>query len=456
MNPEVLGVLNSTLSAIKYGVLRIRCFARDTYTISGRYFNLGNNQCSFSKTFSATGYMEVALPAPGEYTISNVSKKETAFKNGVNIDRVVTLNSGEYKQVDARLSTNCWEGVKAIIDNHFEKKLPIGKKDAFPQIVIPADTVSSVTTGIASETTFDVMAYTCDNVPHYPHSVVFGFAQAIPGVPTINATGDPSRAGGAGNTKVPKGRGTVAGNTGVIYDFTNTSIVGWLYKECDKFDVCSATAEVSMPWTWTTGENPNPSTASYDRLTPFTYLYHNLPDDLKAIITPRIFTTMPGKKMAIPPMSVQWGARSMIETIDNASTTAYTAGKPNVVEQCEDQRYGLPLWLARTYEVGRYQNGASIREYFDARPFQYFEQDFTHVTDTTVLTDRGGQPVCWWTGSPSTSNSTGFAYIPKTGLTGWKTSKTILSQSVLMNQAKASQYGYLPFFLVAANDSEFS
>ena len=454
MNPEALGVLNSTLSAIKYGVLRIRCFANDTYTISGRYFNLGNSQCSLTKTFTASKYIEVALPAPGEYTIKNDTKHKNAFKNGVNIDRVVTLNSGEYKNVDARLSTNCWEGVRAIIDNHFEKKLPVGKLDVFPKVVIPADTVSSVTTGFAAETTFDVRVYTVDNVPHYPHSVVFGFAQMIPGVQTIDAV---NNKGGAGNDKVPKGPGTTAGNTGVIQDPRNTSIVGWMYKEADRYDgsTTDPTKFITMPWTWT-GDNPNQEKANYDRLTPFTYLYHNLPEDLKAIITPRITTSMPGQKMVIPYIAVQWGAKSMIENIENASTTSFTAGKPNVIEQAEPQRFGLPIWMARTYEIGRYQNTASIREYIDARPFQYFEQDYTHATDYTVMTDRGGNPMCWWTGSRSSANERGFAYIPKTGLNTKWPSKGVAMMPTKQSAAQASQYGYLPFFLVAANDSEFS
>lgn len=452
MNPEVLGVLNSTLSAIKYGVLRIHCFARDTYTISGRYFNLGNSECTLSKTFTASTYVEVSLPAPGEYTIINQTKTGTAFKNGVNIDRVVTLNSGEYKEIDARLSTNCWEGVRAIIDNHFEKKLPIGKKDAFPKVTIPGDTISYVTTGFPTEITFDVMAYTIDNVPHYPHSVVFGFVQPIPGVATLAAS--------AGNNKYPKyTKSGSSGYTGVVFDNTDTSIVGWLYKETDKYAVSSTNSEVTMPWSWSEGEDPNASTASYDRLTPFTYLYHNLPDDLKAIITPRIFATTPGQKMAIPYISVQWGAKSMIEKVENATTTSYTAGKPNVVEQSEPQRFGLPLWLARAYEVGRYRNSASIREYIDSRPFQYFEQDYTHTKDYTVVTDRSGQPMCWWTGSPSMTDPSGFAYVPKTGLSEWiikKKPALTLTRKTIMNGTQSANYGYLPFFLVAANDSEFS
>lgn len=447
MNPEVLGVLNSTLSAVKYGVLRIHCFAHDTYTISGRYFNLGNSQCTLNKTFQAMEYMEVSLPAPGEYTIINDTKHDSSLKNGVNIDRVVSLNSGEYKEVDARLSTNCWEGVKAIIDNHFEKKIPIGKTEVFPQIDIPADTQSSATTGFAAPLTFDVMAYTIDNIPHYPHAIAFGFAQLIPGVPTIA----PNKT--AGDFKKPKGDGTTAAKTGVILDHSTTSIVGWLYKEDDRYDGTSLTTKMTMPWSWASGTNPNPENKVYDRSTPFTYLYQNLPDDLKAIITPRVFTTMPGAKMTIPYVSTMWGAKSQIQSVENASTSSFTAGKCNVIEQSEDVRFGLPLWLPRTYEVGRYMSDSSIREYSDARPFQYFEQDYSHAKDYAVMTDRAGNPVCWWTGSPSKANTTGFAYIPKTGLS--KMSKA-LTQNAIMNTAKSANYGYLPCFLVAASDSEFS
>lgn len=447
MNPEVLGVLNSTLSAVKYGVLRIHCFSHDTYTISGRYFNIGNSQCSFTKTIQPGEYEEIALPAPGEYTIINNTKHDAGPNNRVNIDRVVSLNSGEYKEVDARLSTNCWKGVKAIIDSHFEKKIPIGKSEVFPQIEIPADKVSPSTTGFVSALTFDVIAYTIDNIPHYPHAIAFGFVQPVTGVPTISANKS------YGDFKKPKGDGTTAAKTGVIYDPSVTSIVGWLYKEEDKYDGTSKTTKLTMPWTWSQGINPNPETPHYNQLTPMTYIYHNLPDDLKEIITPRMFATSPGAKMTIPYVSIMWGAKSMIESVDDASTSRFTSGKPNVIEQSEPHRFGLPLWLPRTYEVGRYISDASIREYIDARPFQYFEQDYSHAKDYAVMIDRSsGEPMCWWTGSPSKTNSTGFAYIPKTGLS--KMTKA-LTQNAIMNVSKSANYGYLPCFLVAAEDSEY-
>ena len=203
MEPEVIGTIGVLANKSRTAVLKVLGFRNDKVNIIGEYYSPEGTLQKFTSTCVTTSrmvdspvydslvdkgytyYGEVIVPAPGRYqiinqtyqvgktTYSSIPTSRSPLPIGSSTEAGINWNyDGEfidvkmcsYNVVDARLNVMRWGGVKAIINAHKEKEfLHLG------QIIEAPAGLNSVTGGSAQ-----FAVYSIDDVPGYPHSVIFG------------------------------------------------------------------------------------------------------------------------------------------------------------------------------------------------------------------------------------------------------------------------------------------
>lgn len=203
MEPEVIGTIGVLANKSRTAVLKILGFQGDKVNIIGEYHTAEGSIQQYSNVAVTsskmkdspvydslvdkgyTYYTEVIVPAPGRYQVINqtygvgnttysaIPTDRNPLPIGNSTASGVSWNyRGEfvdvrmctYNVVDARLNVMRWGGIKAIVNAHKEKEyLHLG------QIVEAPAGLNSITGGSAQ-----FAVYSIDDVPCYPHAVIFG------------------------------------------------------------------------------------------------------------------------------------------------------------------------------------------------------------------------------------------------------------------------------------------
>lgn len=215
MEPEVIGTIGVLANKSRTAILKILGFQGNKINIIGEYYSgegsiqpytstcVTSSKMSVSPEYDSlvdkgyTYYTEVVVPAPGRYQVINQSYSvdRTSYSAiptnrnplpiGNSIDSGISWNyTGElidvqictYNVVDARINVMRWAGVKAIVNAHRENELlHLG------QIIEAPAGLNSITGGSAQFAVFSI-----DDVPCYPHSVIFGPTQPLMGPRTMS------------------------------------------------------------------------------------------------------------------------------------------------------------------------------------------------------------------------------------------------------------------------------
>lgn len=210
MEPEVIGTIGVLAKRSNTAVLKVLGFRGDKISILGEYYSgegvikkfsttvVTNSRMTDSPVYDSlvdkgyTYYAETVVPAPGRYQLINKSQNiggttyssiptdrnplpiGTSLESGVKWNypgEFIDVKICTYNTVDARLSVIKWAGVKAIINSHKEKEwLNLG------QIIEAPSGINSVTGGSAQ-----FAVYSIDDIPGYPHAVIFGPIQPLMG-----------------------------------------------------------------------------------------------------------------------------------------------------------------------------------------------------------------------------------------------------------------------------------
>ena len=210
MEPEVIGTIGVLANKSKTAVLKVLGFRNNKVNIIGEYHGSDGSTQKFTSTCTTntrmydspeydslvdkgyTYYGEIIVPAPGRYQIINqtyevgkttysaIPTDRNPLPIGSSLESGISWNyDGEfidvkmcsYNVVDARLNIFRWAGVKAIINAHKEKEfLHVG------QIIEAPSGLNSVSGGSAR-----FAVYSVDDIPSYPHAVVFGPTEPLIG-----------------------------------------------------------------------------------------------------------------------------------------------------------------------------------------------------------------------------------------------------------------------------------
>ena len=231
MEPEVIGTIGVLANRSNSAVLKILGFRGDKINIVGEYYSgegviqehhsttVTNSRMIDSPVYDSlvdknyTYYSEVVVPAPGRYQIINQSQgvKSSTYSSlpltsnilpignstvsGVAWDyagEIIDVKICTYNTVDARMCITKWAGIKAIINAHKEKDcLKLG------QIIEAPSGINSVTGGSAQFAVFSI-----DDIPGYPHAVVFGPVQPLIGPRIISGSKVTKNTGGYYATEI--------------------------------------------------------------------------------------------------------------------------------------------------------------------------------------------------------------------------------------------------------------
>lgn len=113
------------------------------------------------------------------------------------------------------------------------------------------------------------------------------------------------------------------------------------------------------------------------------------------------------------------------------------------------------FWLPRMYEVGYngWNNSSAANEFGDARNFQLCQVADYQTTYgygiKNLATDGETVGKLWYTGSPLISNATNYCAINAKG-------NPVGIGSYIKKNSVVAQYGIVPFFMIAADDSTYA
>lgn len=216
MEPEVIGTIGVLSNKSRTAILKILGFRGDKISIVGEYYSGEGSIEKYSSVCATTikvdnsteydslvdkGYTyygQVMVPAPGRYQIINQTYDvgKTSYSSiptnrnplpignstvaGISWNysgEIVDVKICSYNVVDARLNVRRWGGIKAIVNAHREKELlHLG------QIIEAPAGLNNVTGGSAQ-----FAVYSIDDVPCYPHSVIFGPVEPIMGPKVLSS-----------------------------------------------------------------------------------------------------------------------------------------------------------------------------------------------------------------------------------------------------------------------------
>lgn len=182
MDVVTLGSIGTSAYGLRYGILHIVSAQKgntavanisEIISIIGTYRDVSNISQSIAQTVEIgcvdPGYIDVAVPAPGRYTVSF-----GMYTNLSDPTQVVTLSAGECKIVN-QLTTRCWNGIKNILNAHKEKEYFKACDILHQDCDLTLDVEEN-----ESSIRYAIEVASVDNIPNHPHAVVFNTVQVLP------------------------------------------------------------------------------------------------------------------------------------------------------------------------------------------------------------------------------------------------------------------------------------
>lgn len=182
MDVVTIGSIGTSAYGLRYGILHIVSAQKgntavanisETITILGSYRDISNTSQLISQSVDIgcvdPGYIDVAVPAPGRYTVGF-----GLYSNSSDPKQVVTVNAGQTVTVN-QLTTQCWNGIKNIMNAHKEKEYFKACDILHQNCDLLLDA------GDNGETIrYAIEVATVDTLPNHPHAVVFNTVQVLP------------------------------------------------------------------------------------------------------------------------------------------------------------------------------------------------------------------------------------------------------------------------------------